>query len=78
MMGLSRGRAAGKGSPGTRCLELRPPTGGENDGKLSLQTLPTAVYGIGVDIGATTIVAALIDLLTGQILDRVSMINFKE
>jgi uncharacterized 2Fe-2S/4Fe-4S cluster protein (DUF4445 family) len=42
---------------------------------LSIQTSPTAVYGIGVDIGTTTIVTALIDLLSGQILDRVSMIN---
>jgi uncharacterized 2Fe-2S/4Fe-4S cluster protein (DUF4445 family) len=33
------------------------------------------VYGVGVDIGTTTIVVALLDLLTGQILDRVSMIN---
>jgi uncharacterized 2Fe-2S/4Fe-4S cluster protein (DUF4445 family) len=42
---------------------------------LSIQTGPAAVYGIGVDIGTTTIVVALVDLLTGQILDRVSMIN---
>jgi uncharacterized 2Fe-2S/4Fe-4S cluster protein (DUF4445 family) len=42
---------------------------------LSIQTAPAAVYGIGVDIGTTTIVVALLDLLTGQILDRVSMIN---
>ncbi|MDR3124154.1 MAG: ASKHA domain-containing protein [Treponema sp.] len=42
---------------------------------VSIQTKPAAVYGVGVDIGTTTIVAALLDLLTGQILDRVSMIN---
>jgi uncharacterized 2Fe-2S/4Fe-4S cluster protein (DUF4445 family) len=42
---------------------------------VSLQTAPAAVYGIGVDVGTTTIVVALIDLLTGQILDRISMIN---
>jgi uncharacterized 2Fe-2S/4Fe-4S cluster protein (DUF4445 family) len=42
---------------------------------LSIQTGPVAVYGIGVDIGTTTIVVALIDMLTGQILDRLSMIN---
>jgi uncharacterized 2Fe-2S/4Fe-4S cluster protein (DUF4445 family) len=44
-------------------------------GILSIQTGPVAVYAIGVDIGTTTIVAALINLLTGEILDRVSMIN---
>jgi uncharacterized 2Fe-2S/4Fe-4S cluster protein (DUF4445 family) len=42
---------------------------------VSLRTAPAAVYGVGVDIGTTTIVTALVDLLTGQILDRVSMIN---
>jgi uncharacterized 2Fe-2S/4Fe-4S cluster protein (DUF4445 family) len=42
---------------------------------LSIQTTPAAVYAVGVDIGTTTIVVALLDLLTGRILDRISMIN---
>jgi uncharacterized 2Fe-2S/4Fe-4S cluster protein (DUF4445 family) len=42
---------------------------------VSIRTSPVAVYGIGVDIGTTTVVVALIDLLSGQILDRISMIN---
>ncbi|MDR0598407.1 MAG: ASKHA domain-containing protein [Treponema sp.] len=47
----------------------------DQGGIVSIQTGPAPVYGMGVDIGTTTIVVALLDLLTGQILDRVSMIN---
>jgi uncharacterized 2Fe-2S/4Fe-4S cluster protein (DUF4445 family) len=47
----------------------------DRGGIAAIRTGPAAVYGIGVDIGTTTIAVALIDLLTGQILDKVSMIN---
>ncbi|MDR1248889.1 MAG: ASKHA domain-containing protein [Treponema sp.] len=41
----------------------------------AIRTGPATVYGIGVDIGTTTIAVALVDMSGGRVMDRVSMIN---
>ncbi|AEF84592.1 ferredoxin [Treponema primitia ZAS-2] len=42
---------------------------------VSVQSGPEPVYGIGIDIGTTTIAIALVDLVTGRIRDRFSTVN---